>query len=103
MNDVTIHAAFDAGNIQVVSVAGSEAQLTIRRDHQSEFFQWFHFRVGGANGRELVLKLTGLASAAYPDGWPGYRAAVSEDREHWRRTDTQWDSAADGGTLTIRY
>ena len=103
MTDITIDAAFDSGNIEVLSVAGSEARLAIRRDHASDFFQWFHFRAAGGAGRELVLRLTGLGESAYPLGWPGYRACVSEDREHWTRAETQWDKAADGGTLTIRH
>ncbi|MBC2651509.1 M14 family metallopeptidase [Novosphingobium aerophilum] len=103
MNDITIHAQFDSGNIEVLAITGTEARLTIRRDHQSEFFQWFHFRVSGAAGREVTLRLTGLNASAYPGGWPGYRAAVSEDREHWGRAATDWDKQADGGTLTIRH
>ena len=103
MNDIAIHAQFDSGNITVLGVSGSEARLAIRRDHQSDFFQWFHFRVSGAAGRELTLRLTGLNASAYPGGWPGYRAAVSEDRLVWGRAESSWDAAADGGTLTIRY
>jgi murein tripeptide amidase MpaA len=103
MTDIEINAAFDSGNIEVLSISGSEAVLKIRRDCNSEFFQWFHFRVSGAKGRELVLRLTGLAAAAYPFGWPGYRACVSEDRGWWGRAETRWDEAADGGTLTIRH
>lgn len=103
MTDIQITAAFDSGNIEVQSIKGCEAALTIRRDRNSEFFQWFHFRVSGAGGRMLVLRLTGLAASAYPGGWPGYRAAVSEDRQFWGRADTQWEPGRDGGTLTIRY
>ncbi len=103
MTDIRIDAAFDSGNIEVLSISGSEARLAIRRDRNSEFFQWFHFRVAGGKQRELVLRLTGLAAAAYPGGWPGYRAAVSEDRQYWARAETHWDKDADGGTLTIRY
>ena len=103
MSDIQIHAQFDSGNIEVISISGAEARLTIRADHQSEFFQWFHFRVSGAGGRMLTLRLTGLGASAYPGGWPNYRAAVSEDREYWARAETSWDKAADGGTLTIRY
>lgn len=98
-----IDAAFDSGNIEVLSVDGASARLAIRKDERSDFFQWFHFRVSGAAGRMLELRITGLAASAYPDGWPGYRAAVSEDRSFWGRTDTEWDRDADGGTLTIRY
>ncbi len=100
---IQISGAFDSGNIEVLSASGSEASLAIRKDRNSEFFQWFHFRVSGGKGRELVLRLTGLNAAAYPGGWPGYRAAVSEDREVWGRAETSWDEKAGGGTLTIRH
>ena len=103
MTDIRIDAAFDSGNIAVEQVAGASARLTIRKDQGSDFFQWFHFRVAGAAGRELALKIGGLGGSAYPDGWPGYRAAVSEDREFWARADSSYDPAENGGTLTIRY
>ncbi len=101
--NIDIDAAFDSGNIEVLEISGTQARLAIRRDRDSDFFQWFHFRVTGAVGREVELRLTGLASSAYPGGWPDYRAAVSEDRRIWRRADTQWEPERDGGTLTIRY
>ncbi len=103
MTQILIDAAFDSGNIEVLSIDGTTARLAIRKDAQSDFFQWFHFRVSGAAGRELTLKITGLNASAYPGGWPGYRAAVSEDREYWGRADSTFDKAEDGGTLTIRY
>ena len=103
MNAISINAAFDSGNIDVLSVAGASARLAICKDRNSDFFQWFHFRVAGAAGRDLELKITGLNASAYPGGWPGYRAAVSEDRDHWGRADTSFDAAEDGGTLTIRH
>ncbi len=102
MTQILIDAAFDSGNIEVLSIDGTTARLAIRKDAQSDFFQWFHFRVSGAAGRELTLKITGLNASAYPGGWPGYRAAVSEDREYWGRADSTFDKAEDGGTLTIR-
>ena len=103
MTQITIDAAFDSGNIEVLSIEGTTARLAIRKDHQSDFFQWFHFRVANCAGRELELKITGLAASAYPDGWAGYNAAVSEDREFWGRAPSSYDKDADGGTLTIRY
>jgi murein tripeptide amidase MpaA len=100
---VRIDAQFDSGNIEILSIEGATARLAIPADHKSEFRQWFHFRVTGAAGRELVLKIVGLETSAYPQGWPGYRACVSEDRDFWGRAETSYDKAADGGTLTIRY
>ena len=100
---IQIDAAFDSGNIEVLAVDGTTATLKIRLDHQSEFFQWFHFRVSGCDGRELTLRITGLNSSAYPGGWPAYRAAVSEDREFWARAASSYDAKTDDGTLTITY
>ncbi|MEE4538910.1 MAG: M14-type cytosolic carboxypeptidase [Erythrobacter sp.] len=103
MPHIHIDAAFDSGNIEVLEVDGHKARLAITRDHQSEFAQWFHFRVSGAKGQEVELKLTGLNHTAYPGGWPDYDACVSEDREYWTRASSSFDKSADEGTLTIRY
>ena len=100
---IGINAAFDSGNIIVDAVDGTRARLLIRKDRESEFFQWFHFRVDCAIGDDLELAIAGLASAAYPDGWPGYSACISEDREHWLRAPTRYDATVDGGTLTISH
>lgn len=96
---IRISSDFDAGNIEVLSIDGTRADLAIRRDKDSDFYQWFYFRVDGAGGRPLELHLTNCASAAYPLGWPGYRACVSADNVDWRRTDTSYE----GGVLTIRH
>ena len=103
MTDIGINAAFDSGNIEVLSIDGPAATLRISRDHQSDFYQWFHFRVTGAAGRELVLKIGDLNASAYPAGWTDYDACVSEDREYWGRAPSSFDKSEDGGTLTIRY
>lgn len=100
---IAIDAAFDSGNIEVLSIDGAAARLKIRKDKDSDFFQWFHFRVAGAAGQALELKITGLNASAYPDGWPSYHAAVSEDRQFWGRAPSTFDRGEDGGTLTIRY
>jgi len=102
-HSISIDSGFDSGNIEVLSIEGASARLAIRRDTASEFFQWFHFRVGGCAGRPLELRITGLAAAAYPDGWLGYRACVSEDRTYWARAETGYDAGLEGGTMTIRY
>ena len=103
MINIQIDAAFDGGNIEVLSIEGTSAHLKIRKDHQSDFFQWFYFRVSGSAGRTLTLKLTALNASAYPGGWPDYNAVVSEDREFWGRASSSFDSSEDDGTLTITY
>ena len=103
MTQIQIDAAFDGGNIEVLAIEGTTARLQIRKDHQSDFFQWFYFRVSGSAGRALSLKLTGLNASAYPGGWPDYNAVVSEDREFWGRASSSFDKGENDGTLTISY
>jgi murein tripeptide amidase MpaA len=96
---ITISSAFDAGNIRVVKQDGDAVDLEIVTDHMSDFYQWFHFRLAGAAGREVTLRIVNCAGAAYPHGWPDYRACLSLDREEWVRVaDTNYDD----GVLSIR-
>lgn len=101
--EMRVDAAFDGGNIEVISITGAEVRLAIPADAHSEFRQWFHFRVAGPAEREWVLRIVDLEGSAYPAGWRGYRACVSEDRLFWGRAETSYDKEADGGTLTIRH
>jgi murein tripeptide amidase MpaA len=95
-----ISSAFDNGNIVVAEAANPEAvRLEIRRDSQSDFYQWFHFRVTGARGTTLVLNIANAAGAAYPKGWEDYRAVASYDRQDWFRVPTAYAE----GALTIRH
>jgi murein tripeptide amidase MpaA len=97
---LVISSAFDSGNIRVTSIDGDTAALEIVTDHMSDFYQWFHFRLAGGGGREVTLKITNCAGAAYPDGWPDYKACYSIDREDWTRiADTTYAE----GTLTMRF
>ena len=98
---IQITSAFDSGNIEVHNIEGTKAELSIRKDKDSDFFQWFHFRVNCEIGDELKLNITGLKDSAYPQGWPGYSACVSEDRDYWGRADSSYDDAS--GTLSISY
>jgi murein tripeptide amidase MpaA len=103
---MTIHsidAAFDSGNIVVHAITDSTAALSIRKDKDSDFFQWFHFRVSCEAGTEIILRITGLEASAYPAGWIDYNACVSEDRSYWGRAPSTYDKNEDGGTLTIRF
>lgn len=97
---IAISANFDSGNIEVLSIRGPhEIELAIRKDAQSDFYQWFHFRLTGAAGTPCTLRIVNCAGAAYPDGWPGYQARVSEDRQNWTQAETSYA----GGVLTIRF
>jgi murein tripeptide amidase MpaA len=98
---VHISESFDAGNIEVVDAGDpQDVRLRIRKDHGSDHYQWFHFRVSGARGTALRLAIENAGGASYVDGWDGYRACYSYDRQTWRRVaETRY---ADG-TLTISH
>lgn len=99
---IKISSQFDAGNIEVLDLARpQDIQLSIRKDNQSDFFQWFHFRVQGAENQPLNLRIVNAGQAAYVDGWPDYRAVASYDRETWFRVDTTYE--ADTGELVIQH
>jgi murein tripeptide amidase MpaA len=100
---IRIDANFDSGNIEVLRIDGANATLAIRKDAQSDFFQWFHFRACARAGQDMVLRITGLGASAYPGGWPDYAAATSEDRQVWTRAETTWEPGEGNGTLTIRH
>ena len=88
--NITVNAAFDSGNIDLVAVNGDVVDLKIRRDRESDFFQWFYFRVAGAAGRKLTFRIVNAGDSAYPLGWPGYSTRASTDRLAWRQTATRY-------------
>jgi len=95
---LSISSAFDGGNIRLMAIEGDRIDLEIVHDNASVFYQWFYFRLSGAAGRPVELRILNCAGAAYPGGWENYRACMSEDREEWERADTSYDD----GVLTIR-
>ncbi|HEX8061578.1 MAG TPA: M14-type cytosolic carboxypeptidase [Allosphingosinicella sp.] len=95
---LSVTSPFDGGNIRTVAVEGDRIDLEIVKDNESDFYQWFYFRLTGGAGREVELRIVNCAGAAYPLGWQNYRACMSVDREEWERVETRYD----GGTLTIR-
>lgn len=89
---------FDGGNIEIVNAeSASDIRLNIRHDKDSEFYQWFYFRLSGARGVACTLKILNAAGAAYPKGFEDYRVAYSYDRQQWHR----WPTALVDSELTI--
>ena len=94
--------SFDSGAIEVITCAGSRADLAIRHDitgsgAASEFLQWFHFRVSGAEDSGAELRIVNAGATTYPDGWRDYRAVASWSRRNWERIPTRYD----GQVLTL--
>ena len=50
-----ISSNFDSGNIEVVSIdkKQNDIKLKIRKDTNSDFLQWFHFRVTDAKKKSV--------------------------------------------------
>ena len=92
MPTLHISSQFDAGAIEVVSLANpQDIGLNIRRDNASEFAQWFYFCLHGAAGLPVRLNFLNAGQSAYPKGWEAYRVVASDDRQNWFRLDTEFD------------
>ena len=73
-----INSAFDGGNIICQECSSpTKIRLEIRNDQDSDFFQWFYFRLSGGKGQDCALKIINASAAAYPRGWENYRAVAS--------------------------
>lgn len=95
---LNISSAFDSGNILVKDASDpSNVRLEIDKDNESDFYQWFYFRVTGERGAEIRLIIENAGGAAYPLGWNNYNAVVSYDLMEWTRVPTSYD----GKVLTI--
>lgn len=95
-----ISSNFDSGNIHVVDSSNpNNIQLEIKQDNQSEFYQWFHFKLHNNERVEHTMHILNAGKSAYVEGWHDYQAVASYDREHWFRVPTSFD----GDKLTITY
>lgn len=95
-----ISSNFDSGNIQVIRAENpQDIQLSIRHDNQSDFYQWFHFKLETQSFISHKLTITDLKNSAYPGGWENYQAVASYDRQEWFRVDCEFD----GDNLTIQH
>ncbi|MDN3651522.1 M14-type cytosolic carboxypeptidase [Thalassotalea ponticola] len=93
-----ITANFDSGNIRVIKAeSADDIQLEIKHDNQSEFYQWFHFKLHNNDRCQHTLKITNAGQSAYVQGWDDYQAMASYDRHTWFRVPTEFD----GQNLTI--
>jgi murein tripeptide amidase MpaA len=95
-----ISCGFDAGNIECVSCDDpNHIKLNIRKDHNSDFYQWFYFRLSGAAGQACNLHIENAADAAFSDGWKDYRTCASYDRKTWFRVSSSYED----GQLVIHH
>lgn len=96
---MNISSNFDSGNIIVVAADKPEdIQLKIRKDTNSDFFQWFYFRMVGAKGKACKYRILNASESAYP-AWEGYHAVASYDNENWFRVPSSFNN----GELIINH
>jgi murein tripeptide amidase MpaA len=95
-----ISSNFDSGNINVIEAeVPGNIRLSINKDNNSDFYQWFHFRLTGAKGQLCTLNIENAGGAAYTGGWEDYQAVASYDHENWFRVSTVYKN----DTLTIQH
>ena len=59
-----LDASFDSGNIEVLDATDPrDIQLAIRKDQDSDFYQWFHFRLIGGRGQQVRFYITNAKGA----------------------------------------
>lgn len=90
-----ISSRFDSGSIALVEARpDGQVDLRLREDEVNDpavqIRQWFHFRVQGARGQALRLRILNAADATFAGGWPDYQACASYDHAHWFRVPTRY-------------
>ncbi len=97
---MNITTNFDGGNILVISAESSnDIRLEIRKDTNSDFSQWFYFRLQGAAGYPCKMNIGNASGSFVPEGWKDYNAFASYDRLHWFRVPSFYD----GKVLRIEH
>ncbi|WP_373083755.1 M14-type cytosolic carboxypeptidase [Sneathiella sp.] len=95
-----ISSNFDGGNIVCEACeTATDIRLKIKPDGNADFFQWFYYRLTGAQDTDCRMVLTNAGAASYVKGWEDYRAVASYDRETWFRIDTDYQD----GELILRH
>jgi murein tripeptide amidase MpaA len=95
-----INSQFDAGAIDIIDASQTDnIRLNIRTDNACEFRQWFYFRIQDVRHIALTIRLENAGNCTYPQGWEGYQAVASYDRQTWFRIQTDYDEQV----LTLQH
>ena len=88
-----ISSIFDGGNIICQACDDpTNIRLEIRKDAHSDFYQWFYYRLSGAEGQACKMVIENAVGAAFTGGWEGYNACASYDRKSWFRVPTKYEN-----------
>ncbi|MBH69329.1 MAG: hypothetical protein CMM58_13325 [Rhodospirillaceae bacterium] len=100
---LSIDSSFDGGNIEVIKATEAhDIQLKIRPDTESDFFQWFAFRIIGARDLACTARILNAGQASFPAGWDGYKMVVSHDMASWFRIPTTYKDGILEVTHTLK-
>ena len=96
-----ISKSFDSGSIDVIDVTDLlNIRLRILRDHDSDFFQWFHFRASGVLAEPCNFIIEQANETAFPEGWENYNVCASYDRDDWFRVPSVYDGESLSWSIT---
>lgn len=102
--NISVNDQFDSGNIEVVSINHEgDVQLKIRKDNNSEFLQWFNFRVTGVRNLPCQFTIQNASETTYPAGWENYDVATSNDLVSWTRTPATYNQKTLSWTITPEH
>ncbi|GGX38090.1 hypothetical protein GCM10007385_01080 [Tateyamaria omphalii] len=88
---IFISSDFEAGNILVLSASSpGDIRVEIETDSNATSYQWFYFRLDGAEGEPCRISIEN-AGDAYAGGWDDYQAVASYDQKSWRRVPTCYE------------
>ncbi|MGB0943982.1 MAG: M14 family metallopeptidase [Marinomonas sp.] len=97
---IKVSSAFDGGNISLIEANEPDnIRVNIPKDTNSNFLQWFYFRLQGVMDENCTIRFENAHEAAYADGWYDYQAVASYDREYWFRVPTEYKD----GELIIQH
>lgn len=95
-----INSSFDGGNIGIVDLGmAANPKVRILKDNDSEFLQWFYFRLIDRRGAKIKVDIVNAGDVTYAGGFEDYRAVASYDRETWFRVETTFD----GKVMTLHH
>jgi len=101
---VAINDEFDAGNIELVSIdKANKVSLKIKPDNQSDFLQWFYFRVTGVRDLACQFVIENASQTTYPAGWENFDVVTSHDLENWYRTPSHYDQQTLSWSITPQH
>lgn len=108
---VYINSNFDSGNIEFVSAKSEkDIQLKIRKDTNSDFLQWFYFRISGIRNKDCRIRIINAGETSYPEGWKNYNVVASYDKQSWFRLESEynkgelsWEFKSDFDSMFFAY